>query len=77
MAADDQRLDDRFRSIATIRPGQSVTWPLDKPFPWTDLECAAFCRGHQVKWPLSMDELIDELPGKVELVGGYAQQWNT
>jgi hypothetical protein len=74
--SDIEKLDERFRGNENIRPGRSVTWPVGKPFPWTDQECAAFCRGHQVKWPLSMDELIDELPGRVEMIKGYAQQWN-
>lgn len=77
MDGDQSRLDERFRDIDTIRPGLSVTWPVDKPFPWSDAECAAFVRGHRVRWPLSMDELVDELPGRVEMYGGFAQQWNT
>ena len=68
-------LDERFAALGTVRQG-TFTWPADKPFPWSDAECAAFVRGHMVYWPLSMDEMIAELPGKVEMVNRYAVQRN-
>jgi len=74
MAYDDRYPEPRFAALGTLRPG-SLTWPADKPFPWSDAECAAFFRGHKVRWPLSVDELLRELPGKVELDDGYAVQW--
>ena len=68
-------LEERFAALGTVRQA-TFTWPADKPFPWSDAECAAFARGHMVYWPLSMDELITELPGRVELVDRHAAQWN-
>lgn len=68
-------LDERFAALGTVRQGY-FTWPADREFPWSDAECAAFVRGHMVKWPLSLDEFVTLLPGKVELVDGHAVQWN-
>mgnify|MGYP000915975673 FL=1 len=69
-------LEERFAALGTVRQG-SFTWPESKPFPWSDAECAAFVRGHKVYWPLSMDELVDELPGRVEMVDRHAVQSNS
>lgn len=68
-------LEERFAVLGTVRPGR-FTWPADKPFPWSDAECAAFVRGHLVKWPLPLDDLVEHLPGRVELENGYAVQWS-
>jgi hypothetical protein len=46
-------------------------WPSDKPFPWSDADCAAAVRGYEVRWPLSRDEFY-LLRGKWEMVNGYA-----
>jgi hypothetical protein len=68
-------LEERFAELGSVRPGY-VVWPADTPFPWSDAECAAFVRGHMVRWPLSIECLLRDLPGKVELDDGYAVQWN-
>jgi hypothetical protein len=49
-------------------------WPDDKPFPLTDAECARLVRGHPVRWPGTVDEML-ELPGKYELVDGWLYLW--
>ncbi len=69
----DDGLEPRFRELGTVRPGWAA-WPSDKPFPWSDAECAAFVRGHFVKWPHGIGELWYLLPGHVELIDGYAVQ---
>jgi hypothetical protein len=53
-----------------IRP-TGFMWPADRPFPWSDLECAAAVRGYEVKWPGTMDEFF-LLRGLWELADGYA-----
>ena len=68
-------LDERFAILGTVRQGY-FTWPADRPFPWTDAECAAFVRGHMVRWPLDFDAYHRLLPGKVEMVNGFLVQWN-
>ena len=68
-------VEERFASLATVR-ANGFTWPRDMPFPWTDAECAAFVRGYQVHWPLDLDTMLANLPGKVEMDEGYAVQWN-
>lgn len=69
-------VEPRFEALGTVRSGLGGCWPIDKPFPWTDAECAAFVRGHQVKWPLTLEEFF-LLPGKIEMTDGYAVLWRS
>jgi hypothetical protein len=43
-------LEARFAALESVRQGYG-TWPADRTFPWSDEECAAALRGHQVRWP--------------------------
>lgn len=75
MSEDDDTpppVEDRFAALGTVLP-QWGSWPADKPFPWSDAECAAFVRGYAVKWPLTMDAFF-ELPGRIEMVRGHLIQ---
>jgi hypothetical protein len=45
-------------------------WPVDKPFPLTDQQCVALCRGDAVRWPHPIHEL-NHLPGRCELLDGW------
>lgn len=71
-----RELEERFKALGTVKQGY-FTWPADEAFPWSDAECAAFVMGHLVKWPGTIDDLITKMPGKIELSGGYAMQYNT
>lgn len=62
-------LEPRFIALGTVRQGDN-TWPAHIAFPWSDAECAAFVRGHEVKWPLGID-LFWLLPGHVEMTDGH------
>lgn len=66
-------LEERFAALGTVKPGW-VPWPADKPFPWSDAECAAFVRGHKVKWPGTFEDFMEHLPGRVEMIEGYLSQ---
>lgn len=71
-AVQPPKLEARFAALGTVRHGD-CTWPADKLFPWTDVECAAFARGHRVYWPLTLDDILRDLPGRVEMIDRYAQ----
>jgi hypothetical protein len=62
--------DPRFAALGTVRQGHSP-WPEDKPFPWSDAECAAFIRGHFVQWPLTMNDFLESFPCSAEMLDGY------
>lgn len=54
-----------------IRHGHDPIWPVDRPFPLSDAECAALVRGHAVKWD-GDPEYLNDLPGMYETRDGYA-----
>lgn len=74
MDEEDRYLEPRFAALATAKLGYLI-WPADKPVPWSDAECAAFVRGQMVRWRLTADKLLCEMPGKAEVDNGYALQW--
>ena len=61
-----------------VRCAASTVWPADKPFPLTPLEAWYVMRGWWVAPAagVTMEQIIDELPGKIEGGGGWLSLWN-
>lgn len=68
-------LEARFAALETVRQG-FVTWPANRPFPWSGEECAATLRDHHVWWPYTVEELLACMPGRWEMTNGFTQQLN-
>jgi hypothetical protein len=45
-------------------------WPADEPFPLTPAECDRPLRGHAVRWPGTLDDML-RLPGRWETCDGW------
>ena len=54
-------------------------WPSDKPFPLTPMEAWYVLQGYSVR-PRNAQitvEMLDDLPGKLELSNGYLMLWRS
>ena len=62
-----------------VRYESGSVWPADKPFPLTPLEAWYVMRGWWVapEAGVSMEQIIEELPGKLEGGGGWLGLWRT
>ena len=60
-----------------VRCAASIVWPADKPFPLTPLEAWYVMRGWWVAPAagVTMEQIIEELPGKLEGGGGWIGLW--
>jgi hypothetical protein len=65
-------VDHSFDGLSlAIRPS-GFMWPVDKPFPWSPVECMAAVIGYEVKWHGDFDDFWNLLRGKWEMSNGYA-----
>ena len=62
-----------------VRYAAGPVWPADKPFPLTPLEAWYVMRGWWVapEAGVTMEQILEELPGKLEAGGGWLGLWRT
>ena len=60
-----------------VRRRTGLIWPPDKPFPLTPLEAWYVMRGWEVApvAGITMQQIIEELPGKIEGGNGWLKLW--
>ncbi len=60
-----------------VRRKVRSVWPPDKPFPLTPLEAWYVMRGWDVAPAagVTMQQILEELPGKLEGGNGWVQLW--